>query len=120
MPEGTRPCSSLPSESKRPSKLRWHPSLNNIDEVPGLHVLNEELAEALEADRATARAGLYNRLPAMLGLQAAGTSCKAVQLSEAILSSLTVRTQASVTLEGAVELDNDWCGVCRMSRCGRR
>lgn len=44
----------------------WKPTLADLDAVPGLHRLNDELAHALEADRRMAARRLYMRLPALL------------------------------------------------------
>ena len=73
---------------------RARPVLKDLSSVPQLSQLNDELADAVRADRESARRSLYDALPTTLA--AAGCIVDNMQtpvrLTEDILASLEVRS----------------------------
>jgi hypothetical protein len=74
---------------------RIRPVLKDLSSISGLHILNDELAEAIEADRAMARMNLYNLAPELAeGIEDGGALSNPLHLKLDMFSHLTVRFSA--------------------------
>jgi hypothetical protein len=85
---------SVPKPESGEDLRSWKPFLRDVDAIPHLASLNAELADALAADRATAREELYNRVPSLLDQST--TQANPIMLQESSLAVLSVRSASNL------------------------
>lgn len=85
-----------------PATPRARPVLKDLASVPQLGRLNDELADAVRADRESARRSLYDSLPATLAAMSGGATTTSTQnpvrLTEGALAGLEVRSPPFVCI----------------------
>jgi hypothetical protein len=84
-------AASMATLAPMTSHLPWSTSLARLEGISHLARINDELAEAVQRDRANARLALYNRWPLLAGLDTCRSAEGAPRLSLDALQSIRVR-----------------------------